>query len=281
MTIARALRRGEDLFRAAGFDTPRLDALVLLAGDIRRDKSFVFAHGEEELAPEEEAGYEDMLGQRLSGRPVSYILGRKEFYGLEFFVDDRVLVPRPDTETLVDTALGILQGRPGIRRIHDVCTGTGCVPIALARSPGGWEKEISASDISADALEVFRLNCANILGRVLPHARSDLLSGAGGPFDMITANPPYIQSADCRRMVESGWPEPALALDGGEDGLGIIRRLAEEARASLAEGGLLLMEASPEQAGAILGMMEKQGWKDRRVARDLAGRDRVIVGSRP
>ncbi|MDR1625624.1 MAG: peptide chain release factor N(5)-glutamine methyltransferase [Spirochaetia bacterium] len=279
MTIARALRRGEDLFRAAGCETPRLDALVLLAAGIRRDKAFVFAHGEAELGPRCEAGYEDMLGQRLAGRPVSYILGRKEFYGLDFFVDERVLVPRPETEVLVDTALGILRGQPWMRRIHDACTGTGCIPIAIASGGGGWE--LSASDISAEALEVFRLNCANILGRVLAHTRGDLLCGAGGPFDMITANPPYLQSADCRRMLESGWPEPGLALDGGEDGLGVVRRLVEEAQACLAEGGFLLMEASPEQADAILGMLGKRGWGEARAVCDLAGRRRVIVGRRP
>jgi release factor glutamine methyltransferase len=281
MTIARALRRGEEVFRAAGCDTPRLDAIVLLAADIRRDKAFVFAHGEEELAPEQEAGYENMLAQRLSGRPVSYILGRKEFYGLEFFVDERTLVPRPDTETLVDTALEILRREPEISRIHDVCTGTGCIPIAIARDPGGGGKEISASDISARALEVFRLNCENILGRPLAHTQSDLLSGAGGPFGMITANPPYIKSADWRRMADSGWPEPELALDGGEDGLDLIRRLIEEAESSLAGDGLLVMEASPEQADTIFRILEKRGWRDRRAARDLAGRERVIVGRRP
>jgi release factor glutamine methyltransferase len=281
MTIARALRRGEEVFRAAGCDTPRLDALVLLAADIRRDKAFLFAHGEEELAPEDEAAYEAMLDQRLAGRPVSYILSRKEFYGLEFFVDERVLVPRPDTEVLVDTALEILRREPGIIRIHDVCTGTGCIPIALASDSCGAGREISASDISASALEVFCLNCENILGRVLAHAHSDLLAGVDGFFDMITANPPYIKSADCRRMMDSGWPEPELALDGGEDGLDSIRGLIMEAESRLSEGGRLLMEASPEQADTIRGMLEDRGWEAVRTVCDLTGRPRVIAGRRP
>jgi release factor glutamine methyltransferase len=285
MTIARALRRGEEVLRAAGCDTPRLDALLLLAAAIHKDKAFLFAHGEDDLPPRQEAEYEKMLGRRLEGSPVSYILNRKEFYGLDFFVDERVLVPRPDTEVLVDTALEILLREPGITRIHDVCTGTGCIPIALAAGiasvPCGGDREFSASDISLPALEVFRLNCRNILGRVLPHAQCDLLSGAGGPFDMITANPPYIPGKDCRRMMDSGWPEPKLALDGGEDGLESIRRLVREAESALAGGGRLLMEASPEQADTILGMLEDRGWQDRYAVCDLAGRRRVIAGTRP
>ncbi|MDR1179208.1 MAG: peptide chain release factor N(5)-glutamine methyltransferase [Spirochaetales bacterium] len=281
MTIARALCRGEEAFRAAGCDTPRLDACVLLAAQIQRDKAFLFAHGEDVLLPEQVAGYEDMLSQRLSGRPVSYILAWKEFYGLNFFVDDRVLVPRPDTEVLVDTALEILRKEPGIRRIHDVCTGTGCIPIAIACSSPGGGLEISASDISAPALEVFRVNCGNLLGWVPVHTCCDLLSGLDGPFDMITANPPYIKSADCRRMRDSGWPEPVLALDGGDDGLVIIRRLVAQAEISLAGRGWLLLEASPEQADSILRMLEDRGWDGYRAVRDLEGRARVIVGRRP
>ncbi|MDR1933637.1 MAG: peptide chain release factor N(5)-glutamine methyltransferase, partial [Spirochaetales bacterium] len=243
-----------------------------------RDKPWLFAHDGEELSPEEEAGYEKMLALRLDGQPVSYILKSKEFYGLEFYVDGRVLVPRPDTETLVDTAMEILTAQPGIIRIHDVCTGTGCVPLAIARCRAADGLEISASDISPAALEVFRMNCRGLLGRELPHRQSDLLESAGGPFDMITANPPYITREECARMLASGWPEPELALNGGEDGLDIIRRLAAQAQEALSHGGWLVMEASPEQADTIKDMLEKRRWRDTRIVRDLAGRKRVIAG---
>ncbi|MDR3200389.1 MAG: peptide chain release factor N(5)-glutamine methyltransferase [Spirochaetales bacterium] len=277
MTIARALRQGEEVLRAAGCDTPRLDALVLLAAGTHKDKSFLFAHDDEELSPDAQAAYEEMLARRLDGRPVSYILKCKEFYGLEFYVDERVLVPRPDTETLVDTALEILAADPKIVRIHDVCTGTGCVPIAITCNARA-EREISASDISPEALEVFRVNCRAILGRELPHWQSDLLSHAGGPFDMITANPPYITREECGRMMARGWPEPEAALNGGIEGLDIIRRLLEEAEGALTANGWLVMEASPEQADTIKDMMQKRSWRDVRIVRDLAGRKRVTAG---
>jgi release factor glutamine methyltransferase len=222
-----------------------------------------------------------MLRLRLDGRPVSYILKCKEFYGLSFYVDERVLVPRPDTEVLVETALEILDADPDVVRIHDVCTGTGCVPIAIAScAQTNRTVEISASDISPQALEVFRLNCRKILGRELPHRESDLLDSAGGPFDMVTANPPYVTKEETARMMAAGWPEPALALDGGDDGLALIRRLIEGAGNFLRENGYLLVEGSDNQADAIRDILERRGWRELRTVRDLAGRRRVSVGRR-
>jgi release factor glutamine methyltransferase len=285
MTIARALGRGEELFRAAGCDTPRLDALVLLAADIKKDKVFLYSHGEKELTPEQEAAYEKMLALRAEGLPVSYILKTKEFYGLSFYVDERVLVPRPDTETLVDTAREILRREPWIAAVHDACTGTGCVPIAIAAGALAAEAprvEISASDVSPGALAVFRLNCRNILKKDLPHWQADLLPRAAlGRFDMITANPPYLTEEAWRRMRASGWPEPELALNGGKDGLQLIRGLIARAPEFLRENGWLLMEASPEQADTIQEALRGRRWRDTRIVRDLAGRPRVIAGRRP
>jgi release factor glutamine methyltransferase len=138
---------------------------------------------------------------------------------------------------------------------------------------------MSVSDISAAALEVFRINCQNILAREIPHFESDLLAGVPGPFDMITANPPYITSAECREMMSSRWPEPELALNGGEDGLDIIRRLIVEAEGALTENGWLLVEASPPQADTISDIFIKRHWQAR-IIRDLAGRKRVVAGRR-
>jgi release factor glutamine methyltransferase len=281
MTIAEALNRGTETFRAAGCDSPRLDALLLLAAGTGRDKPALYAHSADTLEPEEEAAYEKMLRLRLDGQPVSYILKCKEFYGLSFYVDERVLVPRPDTEVLVEAALEILHADPEVVRVHDVCTGTGCVPIAIASFAGAQRVlEISASDISPQALEVFRLNCRKILGRELPHRESDLLDSAGGPFDMITANPPYITKAETAGMMAAGWPEPALALDGGEDGLSLIRRLIRSAGRSLREKGYLLVEASDNQAGLIRSILRRLGWRDIKTLRDLGGLRRVSVGRR-
>ena len=284
MTIDCALLRGEEDFRAAGCDTPRLDALVLLAANMKKDKAFLFAHGKEELSREEETAYEKMRGLRTRGLPVAYIVGKKEFYGLSFYVDERVLVPRPETEVLVDTALEIIRREPQSARIHDVCTGTGCVAIALEHTlsrAGGTRAEISASDISPAALEVFRINCRALLGRLLPHSEADLLAGVPAGLGMITANPPYVSAGDFSGMRSRGWPEPELALNGGEDGLDIIRRLAAEAADHLGKDGWLVMEGSPEQAPALRSMLESRSWRDIQFIRDLAGQERVIAARRP
>ncbi|MDR2587813.1 MAG: peptide chain release factor N(5)-glutamine methyltransferase [Spirochaetales bacterium] len=294
MTLAGALRRGREKLAGGASETPALDALVLLSSVSGRDKAGIFAHCEEELEPEKEASYEKMLRLRLDGEPVSYILNYKEFFGLGFYVDERVLVPRPDTEALVEAALDILRCAPPVFRIHDVCTGTGCIPLAIAAALEGKipeksaldEKErvsvhISASDISEEALEVFRLNCERILGRVLPHTRSTLLRGVqGGPFDMITANPPYLTQEETAAMKAGGWPEPALALDGGKDGLQIINRLIEEAPAFLREGGYLLVEGADSQGEAIRRALCSAGWQDVRTLQDLGGQRRVVTARR-
>ncbi len=281
MTFGEALRSGSDAFAAAGLDTPWLDALVLLSACAGRDKAAVYASFTDPVPEEAASAFRRAMGRRLEGVPVSYILGRKEFYGLSFQVDPRVLVPRPDTETLVEAALEILERDPAVRRLHDLCTGTGCVALAVAASlPRGRRLGISASDLSGDALEVFRLNSRGILGRELPHYRSDLLASVPGVYDMITANPPYITRRETAAMKASGWPEPALALDGGEDGLDVFRRLAGEAVESLTENGYLLVEGADDQADTMGEILTERGFRDLRWVRDLAGRRRVTVGRR-
>lgn len=279
MTVREALQAASSRFHDRGIETPYLDAVVLLCASTGREKAALFASFMEPLAAEAEETFQDAVDRRLGGLPVSYILKRKEFFGLVFYVDERVLVPRPDTETLVETAIDVVKANPEVRRIHDACTGSGCIPIALAEVlkdiPG---IEFSASDLSEDALEVFRVNSLHLLGRVLPHQKSDLLASVPGPFDMITANPPYITREEATAMKASGWPEPLLALDGGEEGMDFISRLAAEAVERLDENGYLLIEGTDSQAELIAETFKASGFQDLKTVRDLAGRRRVTVG---
>jgi len=286
MLVRELLGRAGARLESAGIESARLDALLLLAEAAGIDKAGLLARLAEPVDEESAKRFEIMLLQRLEGVPVSYILRRKEFRGLEFYVDERVLVPRPDTETLVEAALGLIAAFPGPGRLHDACTGSGCVAISLAhelssagRPAGGWR--ISASDLSEGALEIFRLNCARLLGRELPHRRSDLLASAGGPFELITANPPYVRSAEVAAMKGRRWPEPALALDGGGSGLDLLARLVEEAVPALSPGGWLLVEADDSQAEAVAGLMAGRGYGSISHHLDLAGRRRVSSGRGP
>lgn len=300
MTARDALREGARILGAArdaegeGSETPSLDASLLLADILGMDRARLLASGPDELGPEEEGRYRAALAERASGRPVAYILGRKEFYGRSFLVDERVLVPRPDTELLVEAALaagdalaagGAAAGSgPRALRLHEACVGSGCVAVSLCLERPAWE--VSASDISRDALDAAARNAAILIpedrpGGPLRLLESDLLSGVPGPFDLIVANPPYVPSLEADRLLSKGWGEPRLALDGGEDGLDPYRRLAPEAAARLSPGGFLLLEAGEEQAEELRSLLEAAGFEAVRTLQDLAGRPRVTEGRMP
>jgi release factor glutamine methyltransferase len=223
-----------------------------------------------------EERYRGLLDRRCAGTPVSYILRRKEFYGLDFYVDERVLVPRPDTEVLVEKVLRLVQSDPRLRRVHDACTGSGCVGISVkSASP---DLEVSASDISLEALEVAAMNARRILGGELATFRSDLLEAVPGPFDVIAGNPPYLRDAEVKDMQALGWPEPELALKGGADGTRLLARLIRSAPRRLAPGGWLLLEAAPPQFNRLHALMDQAGFHTIDIEKDLAGNNRVIAG---
>jgi release factor glutamine methyltransferase len=276
--IARELLTGG--YRAlllAEVDTPFLDAVVLLAHAMGSSKEKLLASLPDPVDDGVEADFKSLLDRRAAGTPVSYLRGRKEFFGLEFSVDERVLVPRPDTEILVERALSICRSEPGIRRVHDACTGSGCVGISLSLMEP-W-LEVSASDISAAASEVFFKNTEALLGKRIPFWLSDLMEGVPGTFDLIVSNPPYLTDAEADDLAKIGWPEPDISLRGGRDGTGIAIRLIRSAPRSLRSGGWLAVEAAPGQFETLSAAMESAGFGSIGVDKDLAGRDRVISGA--
>jgi release factor glutamine methyltransferase len=275
ITVQSALQRGQATLFYAEVDTPLLDATVLLSEALGVSKERLLASPETDLDEESWLRYQGFLERRCSGTPVSYIRRKKEFFSLEFFVDERVMVPRPDTEVLVEEALRLVDEYPETGRVHDACTGSGCVAVSLQHARP--DLEVSASDISAGAEEVFRLNCRRLLGRELPFNRSDLLSGVSGPFDLITANPPYLKDREVDNMKKIGWPEPERALRGGPDGTCPAARLIRQAPARLTPGGFLALEADPTQMSFLRQRLGLAGFRDITQVPDLAGRPRVIV----
>jgi release factor glutamine methyltransferase len=279
ITVQAALHRGQNKLFYAEVETPLLDATVLLGEALGLSKEQLLSRPEAAVEEEGFRRFEEFLDRRCRGIPVSYIRRRKEFFSLEFYVDERVMVPRPDTEALVEEALRLLDRRPEARLVHDACTGSGCVAIALQHSRP--ELLVSASDASAGAEEVFRLNCRRLLGRELPFHRSDLLKQVAGPYDLITANPPYLQDREVEDMQKVGWPEPREALAGGPDGTAFLADLIRQAPGRLAPRGLLLLEADPSQAAFVRQRLELGGFLEVQIVPDLAGRPRVIRGRRP
>ncbi len=286
MTIREALNDAAATLRNASVETPYLDAVLLLCHTLAVSKERLFTDLREIMPDAALHSFRVLLDRRIAGVPVSYIRGMKEFYGREFLVDSRVLVPRPDTEVLVETALDLVDSNPNISRIHDVCTGSGCIAITLkAERP---DLEVSASDLSPAALDVAVENAERILRSAdirsdhpVEFFPSDLLSGIAGEFDLITANPPYLTSDEYASMRMSGWPEPAVALDGGRDGLDLVRRLAIEAIECLVRNGYLCVETADPQVSSARTIMVNAGFADVVTHTDLAGRGRVTVGRKP
>jgi release factor glutamine methyltransferase len=276
VTVREVLSEAYGVLRAGRVDTPVLDATVLLSEALGVRKERMLADLPETVPPSSLAAFRSFLDMRLRGIPVSYIRRRKEFWGLEFMVDERVLVPRPETEILVEHVLALARQLSPTARLHDACTGSGCIAIACAHELPALV--VSVSDLSPDALAVCRSNASRLLGRELDSRISDLLEGVCGPFDIVTANPPYLTSDEVARMRAEGWPEPELALSGGPDGTALARRLIPQARGRLAPGGSLFLEIAPAQAGPLGEELERSGFAGVRAISDFSGRSRVLTG---
>ena len=282
-TIQETLAEGTRLLKApssdAFIDTPELDAALLLAETLHINRTQLVVHGKDHISGADREKFFGLLSRRMKGECIAYILGRREWRGLEFAVNSHVLVPRPDTETLVEAALvyieQLIQAAPDKKlSLLDLCTGAGAIAIALKNERPFLE--ISASDISVDALETARLN-AGRLGQSIRLIQSDLFGSINGKFDIIVSNPPYVSSAEIDTLASEVRREPRLALDGGEDGLELIKKIISAAPDFLRPHGALLLEAGPEQMPAIRTMLESRDFGGIRIYRDLAGRERVIA----
>jgi release factor glutamine methyltransferase len=276
--LSLALAEGRAVLAAAGIENPFFEASLLLshALGVRREQLYLMEGGPVSTS----SRYAGFLERRASGECAAYILGRKEFRGLDFTVRPAVLVPRPDTETLVETALEA----PDAPFLLDLCTGSGAVAIALKHELP--EMEVWAADISAPALDIARENARRLLGKDLSvrFYQGDLFAAlppSPPRFSVITANAPYIPSAAIAGLSPEVRREPRIALDGGEDGLDLIRRIIGDAPPYLMPGGILLLEADPSQMETITGLLEARGFTGVQIRKDLSGNDRVISGRLP
>jgi release factor glutamine methyltransferase len=274
MTAHTALLQGVRLLEDAGIAVSRLTAEVLLAHAIHQERVYLYAHPERELQEVEWLHYGRYLHERLNGKPTQYITGRQEFYGREFRVTPDVLIPRPETEHVVEVALRIARGA---RRVLDVGTGSGALAVTLQLETGA---EAWATDISPAAATVAAGN-ARRLGAPVNLAICDLMETiATGAMDLIVSNPPYVpiaQQQGLQREVRD-W-EPHVALFAGETGFEIYDRIVADAPRVLAPGGWLVMELGFGSSGYVADLLA--GWQDVRIDPDLAGIPRVIAARRP
>lgn len=260
-------------------DTPGLDARVLLAYVCEQEKSWLLAHPDAELTPEQQQKLEEKLEQLVSGVPLPYMIGEWEFYALRFMLTPDVLIPRPETELLVDTALEWLAKRPGEKHIAEAGTGSGCIAVSLAVNHP--QVKILATDVSPQALTVAQENAKlhNVSDRI-NFMENDLFNGMTGQFDLICANLPYIPT-DTLKKLDVYRREPTLALDGGLDGLDLIRRLLDQSADLLADPGLILLEIEDRQGEQVIRLArEKFPESQVEVRPDLAEKPRLLVVER-
>ncbi len=274
MKVKEVLAGGRRRLAAAGVEEADIEAEVLLREALGRTRAGLLAGLGEDVTPRQSGAYDALLARRLSGEPVAYILGRREFYGRDFAVDGRVLIPRPETELLVEQALVAARGRCR-PLLADVGTGSGAVAITLALELP--EACIYASDISPAALEVARANCRRygVAGRV-SLLRGDLLEPLPEVVDIIVANLPYVSRAGL--VASRGLAaEPRLALDGGRDGLEVVRRFLGQVAGRLRPGGRVIMEIGLGQAGEVRRMLRQRfPLALPVVVPDLSGIERIV-----
>ena len=279
MNYGELYRAGKKILEQADIGEAALDARLLLESVCRTNRNDLLVHGDREVEPEKEKKYLAFIEKRASHMPLQYITGVQEFMGLEFTVNEKVLIPRQDTEILVEEVLRDLHDGS---RILDMCTGSGCILISLLHYSNDCQG--TGADISGDALCVARENAARILAgkkddTVARFVESDLFERVEGRFDILVSNPPYIRSAVIPELAEEvRGNEPILALDGAEDGLLFYRRIIKQGKEHLCGGGRLFFEIGYDQGVAVKGMMEEAGYADVRIVKDFSGLDRVVYG---
>ena len=278
-TIADALREGKMRLKAAGKEAYAFEAELLLEKAAGLNRTALFLRGEEVLSEEVLAVYEGFLQEREQGRPTQYILGEWEFMGLPFSVGEGVLIPRADTEVLVETILE-RQQKESMKSILDIGTGSGCIPISLGHY--GKFEHIMAVDISQKALGYATKNAHDNQIKI-DFYESDLFTDLPaewkGNLDAIVSNPPYIPKKDIEElMTEVKDFEPMNALDGGEDGLDFYRAIVEQGRDWLKDGGWLFFEIGYDQGEDLRNLLHEFGYTEVEIRQDLAGLDRVALG---
>lgn len=279
-TIGKVVRWAADDFRSRGIESPRLEAELLLSLVLGIDRMRIIVEHDRPLQPNELMRYRELIKRRRAREPVAYIRGEREFYGRVFRVDKRVLIPRPDTEALVETALERTARLSMSGRMLDLCTGSGCVATSFAKERPSWQ--VTGTDLSAGAIEVARDNAFR-LGAIwnVRWLVGDLYAPIGDErFDLITANPPYIADSEAPSLsADIRDYEPHLALFGGEEGLDLVARIVRGAPAHLRRGGLLALEIGAGQADAVVEMLERAGFADIKRTRDYGGHERVVSGA--
>jgi len=275
LRLKEALKRGENFLRQKGIEAYSLEAQLLMAYALGRSRAFVLAEGEKWLSEKEKIKFFSLVQKRGSRYPLAYILGQKSFMGLELKVTPQVLIPRSDTEVLVEEVLRRFGDEP--QRVADVGAGSGAIALALKYYRPSWQ--VWAVDFSREALEVAEAN-AKRYNLEVNFEGGELLSPLKGKFDLIVSNPPYIPTAELKKLQLEVQFEPLIALDGGEDGLRIYRRLIPQAASFLTDKGTLFLEIGSDLTEKIKELFSVSDWSFYEIIPDYQHRPRVIIAQK-
>lgn len=274
MTPQALIRQTAALFQEAGIPDPAWDSALLLAHLTGKPALNLRLDMDTQLDDSLLAQFFALRDQRLKRVPLQYLIHEQSFMGHTFYVDDRVLIPRPETELLTELAIGELRRMPCPTAL-DLCCGSGCISISMALAVP--QANVHAADLSTGALAVTRRNAQTLGARITLH-QGDLFAAVEGMrFDLIISNPPYIPTADCRTLQAEVLQEPDMALDGGMDGYDFYRRIASESPAHLAKGGAVLLEVGYDQAEHVAALMRAAGFRKTSIHQDLQGISRMVV----
>jgi len=282
MTIGELLKEARQILLAAGIENCGFEAELLAAQTFNKDRVFFYTHGDEPVTDRQKTVFLTMVKRRAAHEPAAYILNQKEFMGLNFFVDANVLIPRPDTEAMVEVLISQLKKTDHRgKKVLDLCTGSGAIGIALKYFCP--EVEMTLSDYSPKALQVAKENADALIDGDVSLIHSDLFEQFpdNTVFDLIVSNPPYIPSSDIAKLVPDIYQyEPTMALDGGVTGLDFYRRIAMEARKFLNTGGLLALEIGDHQENDVIELLKQNGFSEIRKIADLTGLVRAITAKK-
>ena len=288
MNIKQALEYGIELLNKNNIESPNLKTRMLLANILNKNKEYLLIHDTEELNISNINKYKEDIQKLANGIPIQYIINKQEFMGLEFYVDKNVLIPQPDTEILVEEVINICKEQNANKKIKilDLCTGSGAIGISIANNIKNCE--MTLSDISYDALEIAQKNSVIVedIGEDIGDSQksnirtiqSDLFEKIEGKFDIIVSNPPYIETKTIQTLDKEVQMEPKLALDGGEDGLDLYRRIIKEAYKYLNNNGTLALEIGYNQKDKVINLIKASNmYKGIYSKKDLSNNDRIVV----
>ena len=276
MNIEEILKKEINNLKQNNIENSTLKVKILLANILNVKKEYLLIHSEEEVKQEDKIKYENNINELIKGKPLQYITNKQEFMGLNFYVDENVLIPQPDTEILVEKAIEIAETTQK-NKILDMCTGSGCIAISLAKNINN--AQIIATDISNNALNVANKNAINHnVENKIKFINSDMFNNIEEKFDIIVSNPPYIETVTINKLEIEVQNEPHLALDGGIDGLKFYKIIANNAFKYLNENGYLILEIGYNQQESVTQLLQDTGkYKNIETIKDLGGNYRVVI----